>query len=249
MCNKEVALVVGGSGGIGIAITKKLALEKINVFSSYNKNNKNIEKLLRENESANIFPLHLNILDRNSVKKALEKIQDKKEKIDFVIYSISAPLAHKKFLELSWEEFKIHQDIQVRGIYYLIKEIEDLKLNKESIKFIVILTKACVGKPPSNLSHYITSKYSLLGFCKSMSVELSKKGYTFIMASPNLVETDLLINFPKKLLELEAYKSKLGRNTSPQEIASSIFLLIRNKSEELNGMNVLLNGNELTYNA
>ena len=62
------------------------------------------------------------------------------------------------------------------------------------------------------------------------------------MISPGMIETDLLSNLPRKLIEINASQNPLGRNGSAEDIASLISFLASDKADYLNGINIPVNG-------
>ena len=127
-------------------------------------------------------------------------------------------------------------------MFYVIKALEDQMSAKHKTKFIVLLTEYCIGSPPKGLSHYITSKYAVMGMAKTMAVELAQYSCTVNMISPGMVETPLLNNLPSKLIEMTAYQNPLKRNGIPEDVSSAISYLASDQSDYLNGTNIVING-------
>jgi 3-oxoacyl-[acyl-carrier protein] reductase len=141
-----------------------------------------------------------------------------------------------------WEDIQKHIDTQVKGFFFIIQSLKPLIKSKHKIKFIIILTEYCTGKPPSGLSHYITAKYSLMGFGKSMAVELAKYNSTVNMISPGMVTTNLIKGLPPKLIEMTAETNPLKRIANPQDVSNTVLFLCSDGSDYLNGVNILVNG-------
>ena len=115
-------------------------------------------------------------------------------------------------------------------------------LRKHKIKFVILLTEACVGSPPKGLSHYVTSKYAAMGMAKTMAVELAQYNCTVNMVSPGMVETRLLDSLPSKLIEMTAYQNPLKRNAVPDDVSNVISFLASDQSHYINGANIVING-------
>ena len=95
------------------------------------------------------------------------------------------------------------------------------------------------------LSHYVTAKYGLLGFVKSLASELTAYNCTFNMVSPGMVKTDLLSNVPHKLIEMTASASPMKRIADPSDVAKVIYFLASDNSDYLNGVNIPINGGNI----
>jgi len=239
---KKTSLIVGGSGGIGIETARFLYNKNMNVCLTYYQNEEKIRKKLEENNIKNFDLYKVDVRDNKSIQNAILNIFQKYEKIDSVVYSISTLITNKKVLDLEWNDFQEHIDVQIKGLFILVKTILSLIKRNHKIKFVVILTEACIGKPPSMLSHYITAKYGLMGFVKCMASELIQNGCTFNMISPGMVKTDLLLNFPPKLVEIISHNNPMRRIAEPEDIAKVIYFLISDDSDYLNGINIVVNG-------
>ena len=118
---------------------------------------------------------------------------------------------------------------------------------RKKIKFIVLLTEYCFGRPPQRVSHYVTAKYSLMGLSKTMAIELARYGSTVNMISPGMTNTDLLNNLPSKLIEIEEKKNPLKRIAEPEDIANAVLFLASEESNYYNGTNLLINGGNVIF--
>lgn len=229
---KKTALIIGGSGGIGMAIAKTMVQKEIKVYASHYK---------AQFVETDLNSCHIDVTDIESVKKAISTITAE-QAIDIVVYSASLKIENKPLLSLQWDDYSRHMDVQLKGLFNVLEALkEQLKL-KVKTKFIVILTEYCIGKPPASLTHYITAKYALMGMAKSMAVELSKYNCTVNMISPGMTSTYLISNLPPKLVELTAMNNPLKRIAEPNDIASAVMFFAGDESDYLNGVNLTVNG-------
>jgi 3-oxoacyl-[acyl-carrier protein] reductase len=132
--------------------------------------------------------------------------------------------------------------VQVKGFFYIVKQLMDQMKQKKKVKFIVISTEYCIGKPPAGLSDYITAKYGLLGLSKCMAVELAQYGSTVNIISPGMVETPLLKGVPSIFKEMNAEQNPFGRIATPKDVTGAILFLASDTSDYLNGTNITVNG-------
>jgi len=235
--NNKVALVIGGSGGIGAEIAKQMAEKGMKVYSSYNKRK-------TDEQHTAVSSFQIDVADSFSVQNALSMIL-KERKIDVVVFSASAKIENKPLIICQWEDYAKHIDVQVKGMFNIVSALKDQLKSKHRTKFIIILSEYCVGKPPAALSHYLTAKYALLGLGKSMAVELVKYNCTVNMISPGMTDTQLISNLPPKLIEITAERNPLGRIANPLDVAKVALFLAGDESDYLNGTNILVNGGEI----
>ena len=109
------------------------------------------------------------------------------------------------------------------------------------------MTEYCIGKPPKGVAAYLTAKSALLGLSKVLSLELAEAKSTVNMISPGMVETKLIENLPKKLIEMTAYNNPLKKIASAEDIANVISFLASNDSDYLNGVNIPINGGNVQF--
>ena len=236
----KTAIVIGGSGGIGMASAKGLSKNGFRICITSRDENKAKQMLKEHKLPADLYKL--NARDEKSVSDCISAAIKKYGSLDVVIYSVSAKLTNKKISDLQWHEFQEHMDAQLKGFFAVVKSMWQQVLAKRKTKFIVMLSEACIGKPPLGLSHYVAAKYSLMGFTKSMAVELSKYNCTFNMISPGMVDTNLISGMPSKLAEIVAASNPMKRIATPEDVAKVVVFLASEESDYLNGVNILVNG-------
>lgn len=241
----KLALIIGGSGGIGIETAKVLFNKGVKVCLTYYRNAEKIKGILKEYRMEGSRLYRIDMGDEKDIEKGIAAILKEHKRIDAVIHCVSIPVINKKICDLTWQDFQEHIDIQIKGLFTVIRALMPLIDDNYKIKFIVVLTEYCIGKPPTMLSHYITAKYGLMGFVKCMASELITNNCTFNMVSPGMVKTDLLSNLPPKLVEITAYKNPMKRIAEPNDVAKVISFLVLEDSGYLNGVNIMVNGGNI----
>jgi 3-oxoacyl-[acyl-carrier protein] reductase len=240
--DKRIALVLGGLGGIGLESAKSLAAMGIEVCIGHRKNLEEAKLILEKERFQSKETYKIDVRDKDNVQEAINRLLETHKKVDIVVYTISLPLFHKRILDMEWEDYQNHIDIQIKGFFSVVKSLSNLIKSNHKIKFIIVLTEYCIGKPPSMLSHYITAKYGLMGLTKTLASELQDTNCTFNMISPGITDTKLLSSIPPKFLEIAAYKNPMKRIAKPKDIAEIISFLASEKSDYLNGVNLLVDG-------
>lgn len=239
----KTALVVGGNGGVGSEAIISLLSQGYFVYGTFRENSdrlKEISKVSPHKEKFKYMQLDCTSLD--DVKNGVREILNSNGNLDVIILSISEEYVNIRIFDLEWANISSHINSQVKSLYNLYKALEDQIKSEYKTKFITILSDVCIGVPPKGFSHYTTSKYALMGLSKCLSAELSSYNSTVNMISPGMVETDLLENLPKKLIEISAFQNPLKRNGDPKDISALIGFLASDSSDYLNGVNIPLNG-------
>ena len=246
MKRKKVALILGANGGIGLEATKQLINDNFFVCAGYHKSKKNLNGLKQINRFSKSLSLHNIKVDNQELStKKIKSIAKKYNYIDVVISSMSPEIINTKILDTKWDEFQTHLEVQLKGLYSSLTALSEQIRSGHKTKFIVVLSEYCISNPPKGLSHYVTSKYAAMGLAKCISQELAEFGSTCNMISPGMVETNLLNNLPRKLIEINAQKNPLKRNTNLDDIANLVSYLASTKSDFVNGANIPINGGKV----
>lgn len=241
--NYKTALVIGGNGGIGSSSVVKLLDDGFNVVASYNNNKHRLEKIIQNPQYQERLKLiNLDAASDEDMKSKINELIGLYGSLDILVFSISEEYRNIRIFNLQWESLSNQLTNQLKSLHNLYSSLSGQIKSNVKTKFIVLLSEVCFGSPPKGFSHYVTAKYALLGFAKSLAMELSAYNSTVNMISPGMVETDLLSNMPRKLIEMNASQNPLGRNGSPEDIASLISFLASDKADYLNGINIPVNG-------
>lgn len=242
--NSKTALVVGGNGGIGASIVERLLWDGMRVGATYFNNRQNIDLLQAKFSGEKLLAFQGDVLSESAMKSVVGQALDHFKKIDVVVFSVSSPLKYIRLLDTTWKDYAEHIDVQLKSIISVVGALKEHIHSKsnDKIKFIVLLTESCVGSPPKGLSPYVTAKYAAMGLSKSIAVELAQYGCTVNMVSPGMVETNLLGNFPPKLVEMTAYENPQKRNGKPNDVANVVSFLASDSSDYLNGVHITING-------
>lgn len=233
-----VALIIGGTGGIGGAISKLFSEHDVKVYLTYYKNYEKAIKM--KNLLTRCEVLHCDLTKEVNVKEVVETILQRDSKIDVVVNCATGNLKLKPFDHLTTEEF--YSDIQVilHGSINIYKCVVPIMKKNKSGLIINLLTTAIVDSPPTRMSSYITAKYGLLGLTRSLAVELAKFNVKVVGISPSFVETELVRAFPAKLLEIECEKQPDKRLLQPEDIAKVAWNVVHDNHKYPNGGNITI---------
>lgn len=232
----KVALIIGGSGGIGSAIVRSLLKEGLRVYATYYKNKEEADKA---KQLKNCEFLQCDIRKEADLTKTIDHIISNESKIDIVINSATSRLKLKPFEQLSEQEFIEDIEVILVGAVNLFRQIVPLmKQNKRGI--IINFLTATINNPVSRLSSYITAKSGLLGLTKSLSRELKPFNINIYGISPSFVETDLIKAFPGKLLEIERAKSPGKKFLQPGDIAELTLDIINKPGKYSSGGEIVI---------
>lgn len=231
---KKVALVVGGSGGIGSAIVDSFLGDGMSVYATYYRQ-RDDARAMRAQESCSFIPCDLR--KESDIASALDRILEKESRLDVIVNAATPPLKLKLFDQLSWQEFMEDIDVLLLGAVTLIRQAVPHMKRQRSGTIVNILTET-IGKPASRLSSYITAKAGVLGLTRALGVELKPYNISLYGVSPSFVETELLEAFPAKLLEFERQRLPDKRFLTPGDIAELVADILRRPDRYRSGAEI-----------
>jgi len=241
---KKVAVVVGGSGGIGMEIVRSLEADGFHVCFTYRRKTDKTEALPEICKEA-VAGYRMDLSEESTIKSVFDRIQKDAGGIDVLVFSVTPPVLNKNILKATWQDYVEHWEMQIKGLFFIVQSLKERILQKKKLKFILIGTEYCFGRPPAGLSHYVQAKYALLGFAKSMAVDLANYNCTVNLVSPGMVETPLISQLPPKLIEITAETNPLKRIATPKDVANTVSFLAGDRADYLNGVDITVNGGNI----
>jgi 3-oxoacyl-[acyl-carrier protein] reductase len=244
--NNRVALVIGGTGGIGRATCIQLAKDGFHVAVHYNSN-----KSLAEEIRSEIISLKRKSIivkaDITDIKQTKDMMAEIVRKFDFVTAIANCATTNIptiKFKELDWATVQGHFDINVKGAFNILKSAVPI-MDERKYGKIINITSCAVEKPSSEWLHYITAKSALQGFTKALAFELAPKGIRLNLVSPSMTNTDLIAGLPERVKLLTEAQTPLRRIAQPVDIADAISFLASEKSDFITGETIRVNGGQM----
>lgn len=214
----KIALITGASRGIGEAIAKRLAKEKINLalIARNEEKLKNLKKeLLGENIKVYILPIDLR--ETNAPKMVIEKVVDYFGGLDILINNAGIAFS-KSITETTEEEWDDILNLNAKVPFFLCKYAIPYLKNSQ-IPTIINISSVIGYKGYINQGAYTASKHALHGFTKVLAQEVHEYGIRVHLISPGGVATDLV----------EKVRPDLDTSSliQPSEIAEIIVFLLK----------------------
>ena len=213
---KKNCLIIGASGGIGNAITKKLAEQNFNLFL-IGKNENKLLKLKKEEEKENIDVKieSVDLTNEKQIERSIKKIRKTFGKIDILINTPGSFLI-KSIEKTSIEEFDEIFKINVRAPFIFSKEFsKDMKKSKWGR--IVNIGSSSAYNGFKNSIVYCSSKHALLGFSRALFSELKENNIRVYSISPGSTQTKM-----GRLSKNQKFETFL----KPEEIAEYVEFVI-----------------------
>lgn len=235
MVKEKVAIVTGGTRGIGLAIVRTFLKNGAKVAllgSSEQTVNKALEELKIENDSYDVVGFYPTLHKESEVKETFEQIKNKYGKIDIVVNNagMSSNTPIEKYTE---EEYDKISNLNIKSVFTVSKVA--VPYLKET-KGVIVNTSSMVsiyGQPAGVM--YPASKFAVNGITKSLARELAPKGIRVNAVAPGITETDMVSALPKEVIEPLIKTIPLGRIGTPQDIANAVLFLSSDLASYITG--------------
>lgn len=236
----KVALVTGGSRGIGAAIVRRLAREGADVAFTYFSSETKARAIAEEVERADRRSLAIcaDSADAAAVGRAVQQTAADLGHLDILVNSAGIFVA-KPIDELSLEEFDRTMATNVRAVFVASQAAARLMQAGGRIISIGSCLAALVGRP--NCSLYAMSKTALIGLTKAMARDLGPRAITVNLAHPGPTDTDMNpADGPKAVVQRQLIA--LGHYGASDDIASLVAYLASAESRHITGAEIAVDG-------
>jgi 3-oxoacyl-[acyl-carrier protein] reductase len=238
--NKKVALVTGGSRGIGAAIAKRLASDGASVAFTYAKDAAAASSVVKSIEQAGgkAIAIQADAADAKAVKDAVEKTVATLGRLDVLVNNAGTAIA-KKFEETTLEELDRVININIRGTFVATQAA--LKHMNNGGRIIMI--GSCVGERmmTPGLVPYSATKGAVKMFTQGLSREVGDCGITVNNVQPGPIDTDLNPAAGDWAVPQKAVTA-LGRFGTVDEVAALVAFVASPESSYITGANLTVDG-------
>ncbi len=240
----RVALVTGGSRGIGAEIARCLGTNGIAVAVNYRESQDAADQVVREIQSAGgttqAFAADLG--DPAAVSNMVSEIIRSFGRLDVVVHGASPNVTRVGVAEVSYNDIEPYLKVYLQGALGLIASASPQMAERKFGRFIFLGTAWMFNMPPTGVAAYLAAKQALWGLVKCAATELGPSGITCNMVSPGMTVTDLTIDIPARLKELEARKSPMRRIATTKDTAELVAFLASDAAGYINGLNIPITG-------
>ena len=240
----RVALVTGGSRGIGAAVASRLAADGLAVAVNYLKSKDSAEHVADEIRSAggSAKAYMADVGDPDATADMVEAIVRSFGRLDVIVHGATPSIGQIKVGDLSYRELEPYLKTYLGGALALMSTATPGMAERGFGRLIFLGTSYMFGIPPAGLAGYVAAKHALLGLVKGLAAELGPSGITSNMVSPGVTVTDLTGDMPARMKELEARKSPMRRLATVGDTAELVRFLASPEAGFINGTNIPVTG-------
>ena len=244
MEENKVALITGGTRGIGKAIAKKFAENGYDLVINYVSENTDLENLKKDINSKNeILFVRANVGDFTSCEELIKKAIEKFGKID-VLVNNAGITRDNLIMRMKEEEFDKVINTNLKGTFNVTKNVIPYMMKKRSGKIVNISSVVGVSGNAGQCN-YAASKAGIIGFTKSIAKELASRNILANCVAPGFIDTDMTEVLSDSVKENINSQIPLKRMGTAEEIAKAVYFLAGEDNTYITGQVLNIDGGML----
>lgn len=248
---RKIALITGGTRGIGLGIAKKLAQEGIDLALNGVRPVSDVEEVLEvlRNIGVRVEYFPGNIAEKADRESILNGIKEKFGSLNFLVNNAGvAPRVRADVLELAEEDFDHLMDINLRGTFFLTQAIANWMLELKNAGdfsdfFIVTITSVSAKLASTNRAAYCMAKSGLSMMSQVFAVRLAEVGIPVFEIQPGVIETDMTEKvkdiYQERILKGLTLEPRMGK---PEDIGKIVAALLRGDLSYATGQVIAVDG-------
>ncbi|MGA8570838.1 MAG: SDR family NAD(P)-dependent oxidoreductase [Desulfobaccales bacterium] len=240
----KVALVTGGSRGIGAATASILAERGFRVVVNYHASAQEAEEVVAAISAAGgeAVAIQADVTEPGDVAGMVGKIDQRWGGVDVLVHNALIPYAITSFAELTWEQLGGKVDGELRAAFLLTKAVVPGMISRGYGR-LVYLTAVLSRHPRAGMILLGTSKAALEQFVRFIALELAPHGITANLVAPATVEgTTMSRHLTQEQLHELAAATPMGRLVRPDDVARTLAFLASDDSGFTTGHCIPVNG-------
>ena len=232
----KIAIVTGGTRGIGYAIVREFLKEGATVVlcgSRPETADKAVSQLKAENAAWAVEGISPDLTDYDAVKAAFDAVEKKYGRVDVLVNNAGVS-ASTKIGEYTTEMFVKTMDLNVTAVFNCTRAVVDGMKARHS--GVILNTSSMVSKyaQPGGVA-YPTSKFAVNGMTLALARELAGDGIRVNAVAPGITKTDMVAALPEKMIEPLIASIPLHRIGEPEDIANAFVFLASDKASYISG--------------
>ncbi|MGB2477178.1 MAG: acetoacetyl-CoA reductase [Paracoccaceae bacterium] len=234
---ERVALVTGGSRGIGAAISIALKNEGYKVAATYAGNDEAASKFSSE---TGINTYKWNVANYEESTEGLNQVQAELGPIDTVVANAGIT-RDAPFHKMTPEQWNQVVDTNLTGVFNTVHPLWPA-MREQKFGRVIVISSINGQKGQFAQVNYAATKAGDLGIVKSLAQEGARNGITANAICPGYIATDMVMAMPEKAIEATISQIPTGRLGEPEEIARCVLFLASKDAGFINGSTISANG-------
>jgi len=241
---EKVAIVTGGSLGIGAAIALELAQNGAWVALNYRRHDTEAKKVVEEAEKMGSkgVALKVDVGNFQDAQKMVDDVREKWGRIDILVNNagINRDGVIWKMTEEQWDEVLT---IDLKGYFNFTRAVAPIFREQKAGK-IVNITSINGLRGKFGQSNYSAAKAGIIGFTKTVARELGKYNVNVNAVAPGMIFTEMMKGLPEEVIKKAEDETVLGRIGQPDEVARVVSFLVSDDARHVTGEVIKVDGGQ-----
>lgn len=242
----KTAIITGASRGIGKGIAKKFALNGANVAFTFSKSVELAEEFEKELNDLDVKAIgyQSDAANYEDSLNLVEKISNDFDSIDILVNNAGIT-RDNLLMRMQEEDFNQVIKVNLNSVFNMTKAVQKIMLKQRSGS--IINMSSVVGvKGNAGQSNYAASKAGIIGFSKSIALELGSRNIRCNVIAPGFIETEMTEKLDEKIIENWRNSIPLKRGGTPEDVANACVWLGSDMSSYITGQVLNIDGGLLT---
>jgi NAD(P)-dependent dehydrogenase (short-subunit alcohol dehydrogenase family) len=242
MTDRRVALVTGGTRGIGRAITQSLAAQGTYVAAGFSANREAATIVVKESQAAGwTVSVHQgNVGIPEDCSRVAEEVLSRYGRIDYLVNNAGVVL-DRSVRKMTIDEWQTVLRVNLSGAFYMTQAVLSHMVDS-GFGRIVNITSLIGETGNIGQANYAAAKSGLVGLTKTLALETARAGITVNCVAPGFTETDMLATVPDNILANVVQRIPLRRLGTAAEVAHAVTFLLDDRSGYITGATLSVNG-------
>ena len=239
----KVAIITGGSRGIGFATADKFLQEGATVIlaaSTQQSADKAVSQLKEKYPELTIAGISPDLSSLESVREAFREATGKYGCVDILVNNAGVSES-TPFMDYTEEAFDRVMNLNVKGVFNATRAASECMVARGSGVILSTSSMVSIYGQPSGIA-YPASKFAVNGLTVSLARELGPKGIRVNAVAPGITETDMMKAVPKSVIEPLVAQIPLRRLGQPEDIANAFVFLASDEASYVTGETITLQG-------
>jgi len=243
----RVALVTGGSRGIGKGIVDLFAQEGAKVaFIDLNEEALSATTSELKEKGYEVYSKVANVVDAEQVENAVKEVYETFGSVDILVNNAGV-IRDNLLFKMTDSDWQTVMDVHLKGSFNAARAVQKYMVEQKYGRIINISSTSALGN--RGQANYAAAKAGLQGFTKTLAIELGKYGITANSVAPGFIESEMTketaarigISF-EQLIQASVAAIPVGRTGKPADIANAVAFFADEKSSFVNGQVIYVAG-------